>query len=629
MQKPSMKLRAGMLEMIYENGNIRYITAGGNELLRMIYPAVRDKNWLTIIPSITSEEISRNAASFRISITCLYKCEDVSFRARYNFTGSDDSSIVLELEGEILEKTIKNRIGFCVLHPIEGCAGNACSITHSSGLTENLKFPENIIPDQAFADIKMMEWTGSGIKCTIEFSGDIFETEDQRNWCDASYKTYSTPLDLPFPVTLEKGHIIKQRIVLRAESTEQIPVSKSEKTVISFFPGILYPFPETGTGRSSRTEPIEDNELIQIRDINFDHYRSDIYLFSENWAETADKSVEEAKRLGYKNELVLFFDENYSEQAELFSKWLQKAEAIPALITILHKNEEVTPKYLADFVGLVLKKIKPDLNICSGTNCNFAELNRGNAALNDSLFVTFAIHPQEHASDNNTLVENLKAQQYSVESARKYFPEKKIRVSPVNIQRRFNANISTYEIPANGLSIPPQVDTRLMSLFGACWAAGSFKYLAESGADGITCFETVGERGLLQGNHASRWPEVFRTKPGMVFPVYHFFRWLLNDKSFHVMKSSSSSPLLVEVLTLVNDQKTRMALINYGHLFQSVSMECGIQEPSVYCLEAETFEAATKDPDWILNCKKTSVSDLSALTLSPFSVTFIEGSLNV
>ena len=35
--------------------------------------------------------------------------------------------------------------------------------------------------------------------------GETFETEDQRNWSDASFKTYGTPLHLPFPVEVEEG----------------------------------------------------------------------------------------------------------------------------------------------------------------------------------------------------------------------------------------------------------------------------------------------------------------------------------------------------------------------------------------------------------------------------------------
>ena len=34
--------------------------------------------------------------------------------------------------------------------------------------------------------------------------------EDQRNWTDASFKTYSTPLSEPIPVTVKAGTRISQ-----------------------------------------------------------------------------------------------------------------------------------------------------------------------------------------------------------------------------------------------------------------------------------------------------------------------------------------------------------------------------------------------------------------------------------
>ena len=63
-----------------------------------------------------------------------------------------------------------------------------------------------------------------------------------------------------------------------------------------------------------------------------------------------------------------------------------------------------------------------------------------------------------------------------------------------------------------------------MSLFGACWAAGSLKYLSEAGVKGITYFETKGERGIIQGDHPSRWPDKFKSTPGMIFPYIPSFQ---------------------------------------------------------------------------------------------------------
>ena len=48
--------------------------------------------------------------------------------------------------------------------------------------------------------------------CTME--GDAYEMEDQRNWTDASYKTYIRPLALPWPYTIKKGARFAQKVTL-------------------------------------------------------------------------------------------------------------------------------------------------------------------------------------------------------------------------------------------------------------------------------------------------------------------------------------------------------------------------------------------------------------------------------
>ena len=40
----------------------------------------------------------------------------------------------------------------------------------------------------------------------------MFEMEDQRNWSDASYKTYSRPLSLPFPYPIAAGERVRQSV---------------------------------------------------------------------------------------------------------------------------------------------------------------------------------------------------------------------------------------------------------------------------------------------------------------------------------------------------------------------------------------------------------------------------------
>ena len=95
---------------------------------------------------------------------------------------------------------------------------------------------------------------------------------------------------------------------------------------------------------------------------------------------------------------------------------------------------------------LFSEEANPDVKIVTGTNANFAQLNRNRPGETGNDSVCYSIHPQEHASDNLTLAENLEAQKYSIRSAQRFSGRKGIFISPVNIQRRFNANKTYIEI---------------------------------------------------------------------------------------------------------------------------------------------------------------------------------------
>lgn len=199
-----------------------------------------------------------------------------------------------------------------------------------------------------------------------------------------------------------------------------------------------------------------------------------------------------------------------------------------------------------------------------------------------------------------------------------------IWVSPVTIQRRFNANSGNFELEHSGDGIPMQIDPRMMSLFGACWTAGSIKYILESGPAGVSYFETVGERGIIQGEGKPQWPDFFHSYPGMIFPVYHIFRYILNYRDYRIQKSLSSSPLKAEILSLTSGEDTKLLIINFSSENLQVRIE-GCSDLAVKCiLSASTFADAASDPEWITSNSEKAVPE-NILILEPCSVTFASG----
>jgi len=619
-----MILHAGSMSMLYEEGNLRNISIGDREVIRMIYPAVRDREWLTVYPEISEESFDLHPDSFCIKYTCKYILGSINFSARYSIEGLPDNTIIFSFEGEALSTFEKNRIGFCVLHPVEGHAGNECLIVHHDKSIEKCEFPVYISPHQPFTDITTMNWIVDEIDCKLNFFGEIFETEDQRNWTDSSYKTYCTPLKLTFPTILHKGDKINQRVELRVITKTEPEKTWNNNIVLTKNPEKTSTFPKIGIGSSSRKKPLSENEIKILKSLPFDHYRIDLYLFNEDWKIKADIAVNEALKLEYAVEFALFFDDNSETLATEFTRWLMTKKIKPAIICLFHRSYQFTPDSLTDKISPVIKSAFPGIAIACGTNANFAQLNRNRPGSVHADCLCYSIHPQEHASDNTTLTENLQAQYYTVESARKFANGKGIWISPVNIQRRFNANTENYESTTEGDVFPPQVDSRLMSLFGACWAAGSLKYLMESGINGLTYFETVGERGIFQGDLTSRWTDRFQSVKGMIFPVYHIFYWLLKYKTFRIIKNESTRPLVAESLILSDGSTVKMVLVNFTSLCQKVNIS-GCSDNSFFLqLYSGNFAEASSDPKWVENTAWTTIVQDENIVLEPFSISFIE-----
>jgi hypothetical protein len=612
------ELRAGGLTCQYEEGNLRYIRAGEVELLRMIYSAVRDQNWNTIAPTISQEKIEQAADSFVITYDCHYRKGDIDFSATYRIKGEADGSIRFVMEGEAFSTFQRNRIGFCILHPAS-VAGADCQIESPENEKTEGKFPVYISPHQPFKNIFRMHWWPTAeVMASVEFSGDIFETEDQRNWTDDSFKTYCTPLEKPFPVTVAQGEKIYQEVLLKLEQAPS-DISKKENTPqLTIAEKGRSKLPAIGIGRSTEVDTLSEENISLLKEIQFDHYRIDIKLFEVNWRKIWVQAVLEASKLACFLEVALHFSDAVSNELATFVDTASGTKV--KSILIFHQDHKVTPEALISEAVPELRHHFPGALVGGGTDHFFTELNRERVSSNQLDFLSYSINPQVHQFDNQSLIETLQAQAYTVASVHEFANGVPVQVSPVTLKMRRNPNATGPEPTLDPNTLPPTVDTRQASLFGAGWTVGSLRNLIQSGASSVTYYETVGRKGIVAGEAESFFSELNPLPLSSPYPVYLVFRYLLSEQVHEAFKVQSSHPWQVEGVAVRTDQGTKGIVANLQPEPVLMEMSGGLFSRAKF-LDENNFVSALEDSAAFL---QSDFSEFSfSLDLSPYALAFL------
>jgi len=566
-------LRAGPLSLVYEAGDLRYIRLGEREILRRVYVAIRDRNWGTVLPRLSNLKKEMGRDSFRISYDAENQQGDIDFFWKGTIIGAADGTITFTMDGEARSTFLRNRVGFCVLHPIRECAGQPCVVEHSDGKREQATFPRYISPHQPFQDMRSISHEAlPGVTAEVRFEGDIFEMEDQRNWTDASYKTYCTPLRLPFPVELKAGTKLSQSITLNLKGAVPTPQAEADDKVITFTIRDAMPvaFPRLGLGMATHGQALSQRAIERLRALHLAHLRVDVDLTQTSFEAQLHRATAEAGELQVPLEIAVFLSDAAESELQNLRSILDQLKPAVAAWLIFHVAEKSTSEKWVKLARQTLADFDPLAMMGAGTNAYFAQLNRGRPVAGAWNLVNYSINPEVHAFDNASMAENLEGQASTIESARQFVGSAQIAVTPVTLRPRFNPDATGPQpAPAPG-ELPSQVDVRQMSLFGAGWTAGSIKYLAESGVYSVTYHETTGWRGVMETESGSLNPTKFQSLPGAVFPLYHVLADVGEFASGKVLPSTSSTPLTVDGLVLRKGNKLRIVLVNFTDQKQDV-----------------------------------------------------------
>lgn len=567
-------LRAGPLSLEFQGGIFRNVRCGAAVVLQSVYAAVRDVEWGTVPASISHLSVDAQEASFAVRFRSTHQQHSLHFVWHIEALGNADGCLRWHAQGTAVTGFDGNRIGLCVLHP-SAFGGKLCRVLHANGASEQQFFPQSIAPTPIFQNLRELRYaitTETEISLTLE--GDLFETEDQRNWGDATYKTYSRPVDSPLP----------QRFLSQASVSQSIKLDLLGSSVQRSFPASQRPvhlslqmhqngpLPLLGCALTP-SAPISVRSMERLRKLGLS------FLLVQSVEMVSADAVRVARELCVPLHVIMPPDATSAQMEAV------ETEARPHLARLLVSGTSPAALMLASRLSQ-----RFGVPVAVGSAWAYAGLNRERPQPVPPGGLWFALQPQAHGTDESTLVENLPAQGAAVRDAAAWSGGQSILTSV-----RFRAQLETQHGSAERSD-----DPRQHSLFGAAWTVGSLKHLSEAGTAEVSMFSASGESGLVLDCALARSMPLFGSvEHDVVSPAYHVLHMFANTPGARCIETSSSKPHAVEALALRSADQVRLLVANYTDHSQEVTLLAPDMpvEASVKVLDEESVEFATRFPE--------------------------------
>lgn len=498
-------LHAGPLALVLEHGDLRRVRLGSTEIIRRIYGAVRDEHWATIPGELS--DVVLDAADDRFSLRYVsdHREGGLHFRWRASIDGHADGTIHVRFDGEALTTFLRNRIGLCVLHPIRGAAGHRVRVTTIGGVVRDLVFPVHVAVEQPVAGFNeiavLAHEVEPGVWADVTFSGDEFETEDQRNWIDASYKTYSTRLSLPMPVRVFAGTRIVQEVTLRirgqrADGTgggvgshrpDRADPGSSADVLIDRAVGPTRQMPPIGLRWPRDSRALTDAEFEALRALRLPHLRVDVSPTDAASIRRLAATTDACARLGCALELAVHQSADGDVTLDRLDAALPAGLVVSRLLVFTDGRATTAPVSLEAARRWLHRRGGASVPIGTGTTGDLYRIHLAPPPLADVL--CWSMNPQVHAVDVMSIAETPEGARDQVESMRRYHPGLPLAISPITLR------------PGGA------PDPRQSSGLVAAWTLAMLRALSEAGADSLTLFDAAGPGGVMDERG--------------LFPVFH------------------------------------------------------------------------------------------------------------
>lgn len=492
---PAQEWRSGAWSLELRDDEFADIAYEGSVVLRSVRAVVRDRNWDTA--GLVVDRVDASGIALTLHVHSEGLDSDLCGIVRAEVRGPGRLRVLTDLESA--SEFATNRTGLVVLHP-PVLAGAEMHVRHADGTVAHSRFPSDISPHQPAFDIAGLSWAHDGLDVELRFAGDVFEMEDQRNWTDASYKTYSRPLALPFPYTLAAGERVIQSIDIAVAGTPSAatadPVARIRLEEGPALPSIgvaasTAPDPAPAASAAGRDGSWPASVLVELD------------LATRNWRAALARAAASGAPLDVRFVLEELDPSSIDEAVHaLHGLSVARVTAFWPTGPAQHMSDLEAISLLRH----ALTEAGVDAPVVGGARSHFTELNREHQRLPRGLDgVVFSTTPLFHSLSGAQLIEAIPMQRLVATQGVSIAAGLPVHIGPISLRPHFN-NVATTPPPmpehddlrdGYGSALTDAADPRQREPELAAWTIASAAALAVPGVETLAYFEESGPRGVL------------------------------------------------------------------------------------------------------------------------------------
>ena len=576
------RLQGGSITLDLVGPDLFDLTYNGTQIAQRVYVAVRDEVWNTIPGSISDLRVVEDPDSFVVTFIMSHQFQDVDFSWQGTITGTADSTVVFEMNGEANSAFSYAKIGLNIHHRLREHLGRSFYIGEGNKETTG-QFPHAIDPQlEQDGVLSALCAPYDTLRCdlpdgkmvTFSFQGDLFEAQDHRNWADANFKSYGTPMIAGWPRDAHPGTIIHQSVTIMP-STDPPNLLASAKRSEPNTPVSIDVTPRKATGRlpdighslTSADHTLDDIAFARLAQLSPSHLRVGVSI-GDGQEQSFFEQLRACTRSSLPVELAVWANTDESPDAldDVQRAVLNSGADVRRVLAFTkapgYRDAGCTPAEIINQVGQRIVSPLGSVPLVGGTDQFFAEIARTPPITEGLDGINFALNPQVHAADNRSLMDNVVAVQHFGDSIRELCAGLPIHISPVSLigpHGPHPAGPPPADDPFAGL------DQRQAEQFCAAWTVGFLTNAAQANIASITMFDVAGACGLFADRSPASLAIAPAFDPGTAFPAFHVLADLAHWTDRNVLDASAPEEERIFALLQTPADAPRRLLLTNGN----------------------------------------------------------------